>query len=407
MPETTWPWLHAHGPLIALLGLIVAVLALVLPLALARYQSFGLRDMVRDRPSHPGLIEDYSVSRSAGYYRAIDRLLGLADQIYGPAFLGRAAFDRCLQIAFFYPLLAILIAWMGWGTATIGGLSVFEQSYDFWGGMWRGAVVLLLIAGTVMFLPRWVRWWDARLDRAIETAKAVDQRAGFLSKAARWSEVGVGAGFVAGVVAGVGAGFVAGVGVDPTEISTLLLFLLILPLLNALADFASLAATRRYLTNMSRRRPGALGILHDVALDIGAAAVALGALVTAIIGLLELWQMAFPQTLAFDWRGFRDAVLAGDTGQVSVLVLMAGTTLLPTIIHAVIGLAGLWAADSPSWAKAVQELCNPPEELSIHWAEKVVRLIRRGRAWAWARAIIVVVLPCLAGLWWLWSMLTA
>lgn len=78
--------------------------------------------------------------------------------------------------------------------------------------------------------------------------------------------------------------------------STFLLFLLLLPLLNAIADFLSVAATRHFLRRIAARKIGVWGVLAGLALDILIAVLCLTLLLVLMTQTLDLWARtaAFP-----------------------------------------------------------------------------------------------------------------
>jgi hypothetical protein len=125
--------------------------------------------------------------------------------------------------------------------------------------------------------------------------------------------------------------------------TTIILFLTVLPLLNALADFLSIAATRSFLRRIAAQRKTAVQVLVGVGIDLVIAALCLGLLLGSIIVTLDLWRDLAPATLTFDWRAYRDELCAGDWQRGTMLWLMLSTTLAPTALHLAAGFGAVFA----------------------------------------------------------------
>lgn len=127
----------------------------------------------------------------------------------------------------------------------------------------------------------------------------------------------------------------------------LLLFYALLPVLNAVADWLSFAITRRFLAPMAAaatdpaNRPPLPMILLRTAVDLILALACLAGLLAAIVGGLEFWAHVSPATLPFTWQGYW-AEVAADPARGIALYLMIATTLLPTVIHLIAGLGGVF-----------------------------------------------------------------
>ncbi len=462
-PPPIFPWLEANGALIALVATLVA---LVVPFVISRLFTPGLRQEVADRASWPDLIARYNLTGAQGYYRTINRVLYFANRLYGLRRISRRAFGRSLQLAFVYPVLALLLGWLLFDAGTLGGVDFLPEGQPWSERLWRFGVLILAFAIAASSFRFAV--YIERVVRRLLTQRLENHppRTGFLSKPVRWVPDVAGllafaftfaaafAGVVAGVVAvaGAGAGVVAvavavsfagavavavtGAGAfafavvfafagvvavavavvfafagvvavvfavvfaENAEITTVfLLFFILLPWLNALADFISVAATRHFLTHIRRHRPGVLRVLWDVALDLIVAALCLLGLLGALWGVLLLWEALAPATLVFDWRGYWSDILQGNWQKGMVLLLMVLTTLIPTALHLLLGLAGFWAQESRAMARAVAALQSPPaNELPVSWANNVTRNIRRGIFWGWFKALLA--LGLLVGMIW-------
>lgn len=152
---------------------------------------------------------------------------------------------------------------------------------------------------------------------------------------------------------------------DTEQISVsaiLIAFLVVLPLLNALADLLSLAATRWFFGyvapegagDQTPRRASLLLILSQLGFDL-VAAVACLLLLGTIVGALELWGQVSPATLPLDWRNYlAEMRLRPAAGLALYLMLM--TTLVPTAVHAAAGLGAVFTHRSRLLRRVADQL---------------------------------------------------
>ena len=140
--------------------------------------------------------------------------------------------------------------------------------------------------------------------------------------------------------------------------TSLLLFLVLLPMLNAVADYVSVAATRHFLHRIAARRIGTGGVMIGLALDIVIATGCLAGLLWLIPQTLDLWAQLSPLPLQFDWRLYRDTICGGDWQQGTMLWLMLATTLAPTALHLTAG-AGAVAAHSARLDAQIDAILRP------------------------------------------------
>lgn len=123
-----------------------------------------------------------------------------------------------------------------------------------------------------------------------------------------------------------------------TEADSIILFLGFLPLLNALFDFLSIGLTRLYL----RRGLAGWGPWHVATfafVDLLMALVTMVGLVVAIIGVLHLANTVAAQPLIDLGATLRD--IHAHPGEYWWLYLTLFSTLLPTLVHLVLGIAAL------------------------------------------------------------------
>ncbi|WP_299922165.1 hypothetical protein [uncultured Pelagimonas sp.] len=145
---------------------------------------------------------------------------------------------------------------------------------------------------------------------------------------------------VAGAV--VVAGTVAVAGIGDFELTAFYIFFFVaLPLTNALADFLSLAITRRFLRHMLQNRPGHWGVIIHMGLDLLCGLACLGRLLLGLAGFLDIWQGLSPDTVPLDWRAYW-AAAKSTPSEGFALRAMCFTTLIPTLVHVVWALT-LWA----------------------------------------------------------------
>lgn len=122
-------------------------------------------------------------------------------------------------------------------------------------------------------------------------------------------------------------------------LETILLFLVLLPALNAIADFLSIAATRHFLRKIGALRAQVWSVVFGIAIDLSIAMLCLAGLLWSITAALDLW--AHFATLPFDWRAYRAEICAGDWARGTMIWLMLITTLLPTALHLAAGLTAV------------------------------------------------------------------
>lgn len=349
------------------------------------------RERVLDTRLWNNMINALQPDWAQRYYGAIAGRLDWFDRFYGPRLLGWRAFDRAVQVAFVYAISTLLIGWVLFDAGNLGGAAFLPAGQTFWQ---RGAGLLAMAAvgGIVFAVLRFdppikamiVRWVSARaqtrpallLRLHPETWAEIGHYvllilAGAFAFAVGVAFAGAGAGAgalavavaVAGAVAGALAGALAVAGafartesfpyftIDFNGISEdrlallaiYILFLIILPILNAVADYLSIAATRQFLRRIHTRKPAVWGVLLGLALDIIIAIACLALLLVLITQTLDLWAAYIPIPLTFDWRAYRETLCAGNWQQGTMLWLMLATTLAPTALHLAVGVGAMAA----------------------------------------------------------------
>lgn len=370
--------------LISFLTLLVAIVVPLLAWATGRFGSVSIREKLEDRDSWDALAKKYSGSTSDAYFDALDKVLEVAAGIYGKRAVSFEAFDRCLLFACVYPAIGLLFGWVIFDTGQFGGIDVMPAGKDIFTRTWQTLLVVSLAAiagGSLYFSDRLSQAASAWI---LQNMAAQNAFATFLRpKIATLTDYAIffGSCFMVGIAtafssiyvfeptgdSGVAAGaatftiavaaiffggiFVAGASTlvlvltwievaGPTFAATMFLFLAVLPWLNALADMISLWATRSFLGHVAKTRPGLGRILILLWLDLCVATLCLFGLLWSFTLVLDFWTWIRPGTISFDWRVYRDAVFE-DATLGAPLYLMIATTLLPTAVHLVAGIAAL------------------------------------------------------------------
>lgn len=356
-------WLGAHPHAVTLAGLVLAVIGTVTGL-LALRQRRGLPLVARLADPHgwPARLEALNPSPARAYITGITRISDIATRLYGPRLLSRHAFGRALQFALCYPILSLLLGWLFFDAGDLGGTEFIPEGMAAWQ---RGLIFVATLASSgVVFML--IKYDDAILaflhHKLTPWRQNLETRSGFLAKLGGWivaalpaliwlSAVAVTvAGAVTGAVAVAPvvavAVVVAAITGNTVPTAIFLFFFALLPLLNAAADLASVAATRWFLRQIqsSPRHPAGARlaqIITGLLLDLLIAALCLAALLAALIGLLTLWGQILPAALPLDWRAWLGQICAGDRGRGMMLWLMLMTTLIPTALHLAAGLGAI------------------------------------------------------------------
>ncbi len=303
------------------------------------------------------------------------RLRGLnrrLDDFFGSA-KGYLAFDRCLSIAFLYPIFLFVMAWIGGAGGTLATLRVLPDLGSLPDRLFY-AVLLAGLGGVWFLLLRnldrlgnpveRVLWWLARLDEA--TAPLMTRRiikgaafAGFVAFAVAFAGavafafafapagVGVGAvvvGFAFAVAFAAAAA--AADGVAFAFVIALFVFYVGLPVLNALLDFASWGVTRFFLNRIASHESGRrvwLWLALELVLDLAAAVGFLVFLAVLLPFAISLANLAFSAAglPTVNWRAHLDAAEQAPFPKGVLVIGMLMTTLIPTALHLTIGLAAL------------------------------------------------------------------
>ncbi|GAA4228030.1 hypothetical protein GGQ68_003972 [Sagittula marina] len=432
-------WLAPLTPILALSSLMIAILSLTWNI---RSKVIGeRRTELKERIASPAYrhaeIAAHICTRSERYRNGQRRLLGWLARRVGGIWSAKS-FATCMTLAYLYPIAGAFLGWIISGQTTLGGLELFRDVESFTGRLSRAALVLAAMAFFAWFWPfsiktseHWGLLAEQRLDR-------LPHRTGFLSKAVRWGiglsgavavvvavvgavvgavvVVGAGFGFSAVVVAvvvafagagfsavvGAGAGFsavafagavavvvvVVGVGFgfgavdgDLQQAALIPFVWLLLPLLNAFADYLSFNVTRGFLTAASRQVRSAWWLVSRVVLDLIFGLICLALLLFTLRYSLDLWANLSPETLPLDWRAYW-ADARQDWSQGMALWIMCATTLVPTFVHVIWGFVHWQTAASQHTQDAVALMAAQPTEAHITdnaVLSHIARDLRRGQ----------------------------
>ncbi|ABA77572.1 hypothetical protein GQF56_14980 [Rhodobacter sphaeroides] len=397
-----WDWVESVGKTysgtITVLALAVGFVAMIFAgLALRPKRGPSEIDLLRDHHGWRKRLDDLNPDWADAWFAGIARFSGFASRLYGERLLSWRAFDKALMIAFLYPIAALLLGWALFDAGRLGESEFLPEGLKLWRrtlllvAIGLGAGVMYLVAqhygkieaaisrylmplqkrlDNLPVLPSQAGGFSLRVLAGLAPSAALALAAYFAVAGAGAAAVGValsvavavavavcvgvvGAAVVVLVIAGavgvaaVVAGALTFAGNDLlTPPATVLLFLGFLPILNALADFLSIAATRAFLRHIApgpARPHGAslLAVLAGVLLDLVIAATCLLGLLWAITAGLDLWAHMRPASLPFDWRAYRASLCAGDLERGTMLWLMLLTTLAPTAVHLATGLGAV------------------------------------------------------------------
>lgn len=401
------------GGVLAVPALVLAILTFVTSRIDKDADEF--ESVLTDPASRQSLIKELRSGWSFAYLKAIRDVLNSADNFWGPA-RSFAAFDKCLMLAFLYPLVAVVISWAISNQHSPAGFLLFQ---DIANPAERGIRVLVFVA--IFLLGMWLasKFDDivaavedlvfkpgsdgsqspTRLKRSASIATefivglTVVVVAAAIAGGGYFFTIGFESGpntilFAYGVaialgVGAVGAVFIAvGVAValgwffsDSQVGSSAFLFFALFPILNAIADFASLAVTRSFLRQV-KVTSGLLVLVGKLVLDLVWALICLGLLLGLMAATLDLWAWISPATVPIDRHAYWQAI-EDDPWQGFAVYLMIFTTLLPTMFHVAAGLGAVITHRSRRMAQVASTLeSKGAEPLSQLETLKIKRKIR-------------------------------
>lgn len=427
---TFWTWLKAwsddHSGLIALAAFSLPMLFACLRFAYAPKRWERLQAYFNDPASYPMLLERFQSNGADAYFTSVRRVLLFATRVYGRKPWSRRAFVVCIILACFYPIFAAILAWIYANISQPGGMELFQDINNPFERAWRGAALVFLLLFTFWTIRNYERFARLLVGKLAPYLGTANPKTGYLETVAVFlvemfvvlgaiiiavAFAGAVTGAVAVAISGAFAGAFAGalgrfstflgsiaiataVVVNSETLGVFTLFYVVLPILNAIADFMSIAATRWFLRRVTKRLPSIGFILLGVVGDLVVALLCLSLLLGALVLALETWSQLRPDEVPLDWRAYLSAMQT-DKSQGIALYVMIGTTVLPTIIHVAAGLGAILThkrRQLRSVARALEAQIAlgvpfPAIEQDAHVAQ-----IRRATFWGYGIAALSVVL---------------
>jgi hypothetical protein len=351
----------------------------------------GLLIAVLNDPKSYDLIAGWMGERRRVVYR---RWLGRADAglrgFFGRRMLGWRAFERCLLLAYLYPVFLLLVAWVFGASLTLGGDPLFEGDWR-WGHKTLAVTSLAILLGIAYKHEIFASWIRSALPRkigqhpfaviasrlfviyaaaavafAVAFAVAVAGAfAGAFAFAFAFAVAGAFAfafavagafafavaGAFAGAFAGAGAVAFAGAFAGAAAVAIFLLYVF-LPIANAAMDWLSWAVSRRLLADLVQRgaNAGVGAILWHAAADLIAALVLLAGLAFLLPFVLQGTNLVFDWP-AIEWWDYLAAARRAPFGEGLFVTGMLFSTLLPTAVHFLILMFAL-LFPQPVWLRA-------------------------------------------------------
>lgn len=340
------------------------------------------RERILDTRMWDDMIATLQPDWANRYYAAIAASTGWFDRVYGPRLLGGMAFDRALTFAFLYSFTTFIMGWVLFDIGTIGGVqfiaskdSILERLIHLFTSLLGPIFLYYLIKSAISdnTLIIFGKIFSRDFQKTARTllipviaiyslsSTSIMNYTYFLSFTL--AIAGSGAGAVAFALS-LGATFVYFCAFSFVEIDYLpffdldygtvsdsellfmgafLFFMLLLPTINSIADYISIAATRFFLRRIMIFKANIFAYILWLLIDIAIASICIVILIYLITKSLDVWDAYFPIILPLDWRQYRATVCGGDWRAGTMLWLMLATTLAPTALHLAAGLGAVFS----------------------------------------------------------------
>jgi len=386
----TWQGWGVLSVMAALTALLATVLAWLLPFPErslnGQLSHYGDRMALKDRLGAAPPFKAYLVT--------VSRFNQWLMEWFGPALSGQA-FERCLAIAFIFPVALLLI------TLVANGISAHRiftwQVALFAAGF---LIIAYVIVASFRNLLRLIEqgWTMVGGDQAIAQTIARILLGGFafmvaftmaFAIASAFSGQVSSAGSVLGAMAGgfalafalavafalagarlfsVTIAILAGAALAFASEFTLLLFLffILLPLTNASIDWLSWSATRYLLRQAERAEPDIIGELKVAGAVLGtfaSGALLMVALTALLPNTLELLNFAFTSASLprFNWEALLNKAVEAPWTDGLFVTGMLMTAIVPASVHLIVGLTGVLARFTPGAQTAAHSISDHPE----------------------------------------------
>ncbi len=386
----TWQGWGVLSVMAALTALLATILAWLLPFPGRSLNSqlshYDDRMALKDRLGAAPPFKAYLVT--------VRRFNQWLMEWFGPAMSGQA-FERCVAIAFIFPVALLLI------TLIANGLSAHRIST--WQVALFGAAFLTIayvIVASFRNLLRLIEqgWTMVGGDQAIAQTIARVLLGAFafmvaftmaFAIASAFSGQVSNAGTVLGAMAGgfalaltlavafalagatlfsVTIAILAGAALAFASEFTLLLFLffILLPLTNASVDWLSWSATRYLLKQAERAEPDIMGVLKVFGAVLGtiaSGALLMVALTALLPNTLELLNFAFTSASLprFNWEALLNKAIEAPWTDGLFVTGMLMTAIVPASVHLIVGLTGVLARFTPGARTAAHSISDHPE----------------------------------------------
>ncbi len=425
-------------------GAFVAILAFATTLAQAWGNSYkaAIREQLEDGRDRARIRAELEGQTTAfqRYQSALAAFTTWAEAWFGAPWHWRAL-DRCLQIAFVYPIALLLLAWVMGSPGTIGPIMVLpDQPTDR--RLVTAIVLIAMSAGIFLileknvpqrFADRVTAWlFDAAATEQVDVPR-LRNSVNFMARpiASAVSGAVMGATAFAAALAGVFAG--AGTFVGPVAVAVvgtvfgafsvafagavavavavvgaifgasavavagaviLVVFLVVLPLANAALDILSWGITRSLLAKIDHGGRGSRGfalVVVALVFDIVVAMASLIGLVALTAMALEIAAVLLVRIGApeFDWRSQIELARAYPFTEGLLVTGMLATTLLPTAIHLTLGIGHAMSVWSPS-AQDTAKLIH--DDMAASAKQAVARVMLYRKLWMLPAFLVVCLL---------------
>ncbi len=376
----------------ALTALLATILAWLLPFPdrslNGQLSHFDDRMALKDRLGAAPPFKTYLVT--------VRRFNQWLEEWFGPALSGQA-FERCLAIAFIFPITLLLITLVANGISThriatwqvalfAAGfliiayvivaafrnlLRLIEQAWTTFGGDYAIAqTIARVLLGGFAFMVAFTMAFSIASAFSGEMANAGSLLGAMAGGFALAIALALAFALAGATLFSVTIAILAGAALAFASEFTLLLFLffILLPLTNASIDWLSWSATRYLLKQAERAEPDILGELKVFGIVLGtfaSGALLMVALTALLPNTLELLNFAFTSASLprFNWEALLNKAVESPWTDGLFVTGMLMTAIVPASAHFIVGLTGVLARFTPGALTAAHAISDHPEAL--------------------------------------------